>query len=72
MVLVIIEQFTKSSKLVPMLKLPLAADTARAILEHMVRAHGIPAIMVSDCGPQFLSPLDGDHDEPNLQISSRN
>ena len=40
---------------VPLPKLPSAKETAKLLLFHIIRLHGIPVDVVSDRGPQFAS-----------------
>ena len=54
-VLVIVDRFSKSCKLIPLPGLPTASETAEALFTHIFRNFGIPEDIVSDRGPQFIS-----------------
>uniref|UniRef100_A0A8C6PCD2 Gypsy retrotransposon integrase-like protein 1 n=1 Tax=Nothobranchius furzeri TaxID=105023 RepID=A0A8C6PCD2_NOTFU len=54
-ILTIIDRFSKACHLVPLKALPSAADTATLLVKHVFRLHGIPAEILSDRGPQFIS-----------------
>ena len=56
-ILTIIDRFSKQVHLVPLEGLPSSAETARLLVQHVVRLHGIPADVVSDRGPQFISKV---------------
>ncbi|KAK3535142.1 hypothetical protein QTP70_004797 [Hemibagrus guttatus] len=52
-VMVVIDQFSKACKLVPMKRLPTALQTADALFQHVFQNFGLPEDIVSDWGPQF-------------------
>ncbi|KAK3562595.1 hypothetical protein QTP86_002072 [Hemibagrus guttatus] len=54
-VLVIIDHFSKSCRLVPLPGPPTAFDTAECLFNHVFRYFGLPEDIVSDRGPQFTS-----------------
>ncbi|KAK3575091.1 hypothetical protein QTP86_020705 [Hemibagrus guttatus] len=54
-VLVIIDRFSKSCRLVPLPGPPTAFDTAECLFNHVFRYFGLPEDIVSDRGPQFTS-----------------
>uniref|UniRef100_A0A8C1V5B8 Gypsy retrotransposon integrase-like protein 1 n=1 Tax=Cyprinus carpio TaxID=7962 RepID=A0A8C1V5B8_CYPCA len=54
-ILVIVDRFSKSCRLVPLKALPTAMETAQALFQHVFRIYGIPEDIVSDRGPQFTS-----------------
>ncbi|KAG1926575.1 retrotransposable element [Pimephales promelas] len=64
-ILVIIDRFSKSCRLVPLkglptamdTALPTAMDTAQALFNHVFRIYGIPEDIVSDRGTQFTSQV---------------
>uniref|UniRef100_A0A8C7YA87 Gypsy retrotransposon integrase-like protein 1 n=1 Tax=Oryzias sinensis TaxID=183150 RepID=A0A8C7YA87_9TELE len=56
-IMTIVDRFSKAAHFVPLRKLPSAVETARLVIEHVFRLHGIPVDIVSDRGPQFISQL---------------
>ncbi len=54
-VLVVVDQFSKACKLIPLPRLPTAMQTAESLFSHVFRNFGIPEDIVSDRGPQFIS-----------------
>ena len=54
-ILTIVDRFSKQAHYVALPKLPSALETADLLAQHVVRLHGIPADVVSDRGPQFVS-----------------
>ncbi|KAI4902742.1 hypothetical protein NFI96_001724, partial [Prochilodus magdalenae] len=54
-ILVIVDRFSKAARFIGLPKLPSAQETARIVLQQVVRYHGIPTDIVSDRGPQFTS-----------------
>ncbi|KAK2917253.1 hypothetical protein Q8A73_003999 [Channa argus] len=56
-ILTIIDRFSKAVHFVPLPKLPTATETAELLTQHVLRLHGIPRDIVSDCGPQFVSQV---------------
>lgn len=56
-ILTIVDRFSKSAHVVPLPKLPLAAETTELLVEHIFHPHGIPRDIVSDHGPQFTSQV---------------
>ena len=56
-ILTVVDRFSKAVHLVPLPKLPSAAETADLLTFHVVRLHGIPTDIVSDRGPQFSSKV---------------
>lgn len=57
MILTVVDRFSKSAHLIALPKLPTALGTAHLQVDHVVRIHGIPANIVSDRGPQFVSKV---------------
>ncbi|KAK3554896.1 hypothetical protein QTP86_000926 [Hemibagrus guttatus] len=57
--MVVVDQFYKGCKLVPLKGLPTAMQTAEAMFCHMFRNFGLPEDIVSDRGPQFTSRVWG-------------
>uniref|UniRef100_A0A671KJW6 Gypsy retrotransposon integrase-like protein 1 n=1 Tax=Sinocyclocheilus anshuiensis TaxID=1608454 RepID=A0A671KJW6_9TELE len=56
-ILVIIDRFSKSCRLIPLPKLPTAMETAQALFQHVFRIYGLPEDIVSDRGTQFTSQV---------------
>ena len=54
-ILTVVDRFSKMAHFVPLPKLPSAKETAQLMLLHVFRLHGLPADVVSDRGPQFIS-----------------
>ncbi|ROL53801.1 Transposon Tf2-6 polyprotein [Anabarilius grahami] len=54
-ILVIIDRFSKSCRLIPLKGLTTAIETAELLFNHVFRYFGIPEDIVSDRGPQFIS-----------------
>lgn len=54
-VLTVVDRFSKAVHFIPLPKLPSARETAAIVLDHVFRIHGLPADVVSDRGPQFIS-----------------
>ncbi len=54
-ILVVVDRFSKSCRLIPLKNLPTAMETAEQIFNHVFRYFGIPEDIVSDRGPQFIS-----------------
>ncbi|KAI2647139.1 Transposon Tf2-6 polyprotein [Labeo rohita] len=56
-ILVIIDRFSKSCRLIPLKGLPTAMETALALFNHVFRVYGLPEDIVSDRGTQFTSQV---------------
>ncbi len=56
-ILVIIDRFSKSCRLIPLKKLPTAMETALALFHQVFRVYGLPEDIVSDRGTQFTSQV---------------
>ena len=56
-ILTVVDRFSKSVHYVPLPKLPTALETARLLVDHVFKLHGIPMDVVSDRGPQFVSQV---------------
>lgn len=56
-ILTVINRFFKVTHFIPLPKLPSALETAKHLVQHVFRIHGIPADVVSDRGPQFISQV---------------
>ncbi|KAK3549140.1 hypothetical protein QTP70_033344, partial [Hemibagrus guttatus] len=54
-ILVVVDRFSKSCRLLPLKGSPTALETAELIFNHVFRYFGIPENIVSDRGPQFVS-----------------
>ena len=54
-ILVVVDYFSKSYRLLPLPGLSTALQTAEALLTHGFRHYGVPEDIVSDRGPQFTS-----------------
>ena len=55
LILVIVDLFSKSCRLLPLPGLPTALQTAEALSTHVSRHYGVPEDIVSDQGPEFTS-----------------
>ncbi|KAK3566144.1 hypothetical protein QTP86_028465, partial [Hemibagrus guttatus] len=58
-VMVVVDQFSKGCKLIPLKGLPTAMQTAEMVFHHVFRNFGLPEDIVSDRGPQFTSRVWG-------------
>uniref|UniRef100_A0A3B3I4G6 Gypsy retrotransposon integrase-like protein 1 n=1 Tax=Oryzias latipes TaxID=8090 RepID=A0A3B3I4G6_ORYLA len=56
-ILTVIDRFSKMAHFIPLPQLPTATQTANIMVDHVFRHHGIPADIVSDRGPQFISQV---------------
>lgn len=56
-ILVIIDRFSKSCRLIPLKGLPTAMETAQALFHHVFRVYSLPEDIVSDWGTQFTSQV---------------
>ncbi|CDQ98731.1 unnamed protein product [Oncorhynchus mykiss] len=54
-ILVVVDRFSKSCRLLPLPGLTTALQTAEALFTHVFRHYGVPEDIVSDRGPQFTS-----------------
>ena len=54
-IFVVVDRLTKMSHFVPCHKTTTAPEFARILLHHVIRLHGIPDSIVSDCGSIFTS-----------------
>ncbi len=54
-ILTVIDRFSKACRLIPLMKLPTAFETAEALMQQVFRFYGLPEDIVSDRGPQFTS-----------------
>ncbi len=54
-ILVIVDRFSKSCRLLPLKGLPTAMETAETLFNQVFRYFGIPEDIVSDRGPQLIS-----------------
>ncbi|KAK3512082.1 hypothetical protein QTP70_030361 [Hemibagrus guttatus] len=54
-ILVIVDRFSKSCRLIPLPGQPTAMDTAECLFNHVFRYYGLPEDLVSDQGSQFTS-----------------
>ncbi|KAI4900897.1 hypothetical protein NFI96_007222 [Prochilodus magdalenae] len=58
-IMVVVDRFSKACKFIALPALPSARETAKQLLYHVVRVHGLPSDIVSDRGPQFTSQFWG-------------
>lgn len=56
-ILTIVDRFSKTAYFVALSKLPSVAETAKLMIKHVFRLHGLPQDIVSDRGPQFVSQV---------------
>jgi transposase InsO family protein len=56
-VLVVIDKFSKEGHLIPTTQHANAKSTAKLLIDHVVRLHGIPEAIISDRGTQFTAKL---------------
>ncbi|KAK3507348.1 hypothetical protein QTP70_014831, partial [Hemibagrus guttatus] len=54
-VLVVVDRFSKSCRLIPLPRLPMAMETTELMFNHVFRYYGLPEDIVSDRGSQFTS-----------------
>ncbi len=54
-ILTVIDRFSKSCRLIPIPKLPIALETADVLCSYVFRLFGLPDDIVSNRGPQFTS-----------------
>ncbi|KAK3553588.1 hypothetical protein QTP70_005757 [Hemibagrus guttatus] len=55
--MVVVDQFSKACKLIPLKGSPTAMQTAEAMFQHVFRNFGLPEDIVSDRGSQFTSRM---------------
>ncbi|KAK3548528.1 hypothetical protein QTP70_013378 [Hemibagrus guttatus] len=58
-VMVVVDQFSKGCRLIPLKGLPTAMQSAEAMFQHVFRNFGLPEDIVSDRGSQFTSRVWG-------------
>ena len=56
-ILTVVDRFSKAVHFIALPKLPTASETAQLLVQHVFRLHRIPADLISDCGPQFISQV---------------
>lgn len=56
-ILTIVDRFSKAGHFVALAKLPATHETAKFMVQHVFRLHGIPSDIISDQGPQFISQV---------------
>ena len=56
-ILTVVDRFSKAVHFIALPKLPTASETAQLLVQHVFRLHGIPADLISDHGPQFISQV---------------
>ena len=56
-ILVVVDKFSKMAHFIPTTTNVTAEETARLLLDHVVRLHGLPEAMVSDRGHEFTAHL---------------
>ena len=54
-ILVVVDRFSKMVHLIPLLSSTEAKDVAAAFFNSVIRLHGLPATVISDKDPCFLS-----------------
>ncbi|KAG5281322.1 hypothetical protein AALO_G00069940 [Alosa alosa] len=54
-ILTVVDRFSKAVHFIPLAGLPSAKDTAKIMIQHVFKLHGLPSEVVSDRGPQFTS-----------------
>ncbi|KAL0202442.1 hypothetical protein M9458_000460, partial [Cirrhinus mrigala] len=54
-ILTVIDRFSKACRVIPLVKLPTAWETAEVMMNQVFRFFGIPDDIISDRGPQFTS-----------------
>ena len=54
-ILTVVDRFSKAVHFIPLPDLPSAKETARVMIYHVFKMHGLPVEVVSDRGPQFTS-----------------
>lgn len=54
-ILTVVDRFSKAVHFIPLTGLPSAKDTAKIMIQHVFKLHGLPSEVVSDRGPQFTS-----------------
>ncbi|KAK3524952.1 hypothetical protein QTP86_011741 [Hemibagrus guttatus] len=54
-VMVVVDQFSRGCKLIPLKRLPTAMQSAEAMFQHIFHNFGLPEDIVSDRSPQFTS-----------------
>ena len=56
-IMTVVDRFSKAAHFVPLPKLPSALETAKHLVDQVIRVHGLPLDIVSDRGPQFISQV---------------
>ena len=51
----VVDRFSKMVKLIPLLDNTTSPEVAKQFFVHIVRYHGLPASIISDCNPRFTS-----------------
>ena len=54
-ILVVIDSFTKMGHFIALKGLPTAKGLARTFIDNIVKLHGLPSVIISDQGAQFVS-----------------
>ena len=57
MILVIVDKFSKYTILEPCKKDTTAIQTAEIFVKRVIRDHGVPKVVISDRGPQFVAEV---------------
>jgi hypothetical protein len=57
MILVVVDKFSKMAHFIATTKKATAKHTAKLLLEHVIRLHGVPEAIISDRGTQFAAKL---------------
>jgi hypothetical protein len=58
-ILVVVDRFSKSCRLIPLPGLPTALQTAEALFTHVFRHYRVPEDIVSDRSPVHVQNLEG-------------
>ena len=56
-ILVVVDKFSKMAHFIPTTTNVTAEETAKLLLDHVVRLHGLPEAMISDRGHEFMAHL---------------
>lgn len=56
-IMVTLDRFSRTIKLIPLMALPTAFQTAETLFNFVFRHYGLPVDIISDRGPQFISKV---------------
>ena len=54
-ILVVIDYMSKMGHFIALKNIPSARDLARIFLDNIIKLHGLPSVIISDRGPQFVA-----------------